>query len=103
MSVVNPSYQDFFDLPDGVTIGVTRFKLVETNNTIVIAPPLYNAEGTTGCQLLDTNDALITSDFYITANGTYTMDGVSAANIGKEVTFISIHRLSNGNFSVTVS
>ena len=96
MSVVDPSYQEFFDLPDGFTVSVTRFKIAETNNTITVAPPARNSEGAAGCQLLDVNDATAQSYFYVAADGTYDLNNQPAASINKMVTFIAIHPTTNG-------
>ena len=99
MATINPSYQKFFDLPDGQTIGVTRFKITDTNNSIPLSPPVYTSEGAAGAQVSDVNDSIVTSQFYILSNGTYNLNNQAASLVGKEVTFVSIHKTSNGTGS----
>jgi len=96
MSNINPTYQEFFDLPDGLTIGITRCKIVETNNTIPVTPGQYNPEGSAGLQLKDTNDLSQTGWFYLSTAGNIGINNVSASRINQDATFITLHKLSNG-------
>lgn len=93
--LVDPSYQSFFALPDGQTVGVTRFKITSTNINVPLAPPAFNPEGAAGAQLSDVNDSVVTSHFYVRADGTYRLNNQSAALVGKEVTLVSFHPNSN--------
>ena len=96
MSDIIPSYQEYFTLPDNTTIGVTRFKVVETNNSVPVGPGLYTSEGAAGLQLRDANDVAQTGWFYLQTNGTFRLNNVAASLVNKDMTIVTYHKTSNG-------
>ena len=82
MAKLYPSRQDFHDLRDRTTIGVTRVKILSTTTDNVFLPNAVDAA------ILQTSDRTSDPAFYLFDRNTFSID---SATVGTEYVIVSRH------------
>lgn len=88
MAALVPLYQEFFDIANGLSVGVTKVKLVSTSDTITVPNPAHSTASAAVGRLLQGSAAACTAS---QTNNTVTLVGTA----GNEVFVVTLHNRTN--------